>query len=42
MVAFDSKTYHAAEVCNKERLIIITFINFLNTNVYPVTFKALK
>jgi len=42
MVAFDSKTYHAAEVCNKERLIIITFINFINTNVYPVTFQAMK
>ena len=42
MVAFDSKTYHAAEVSNKERLIIITFINFINTNVYPINFKAMQ
>ena len=27
MVCFDSKQYHSAEVCNKERLILISFID---------------
>ena len=40
MIAFDSKTYHAAEVCDKERLIIISFIEYINANVYPVTFNG--
>ena len=29
MICFDSKQYHAAEVCDKERLIIISFIDNL-------------
>ena len=37
MIAFDSKTFHAAEVCDKERLIIISFIDYINTNVYPAS-----
>ena len=40
MIAFDSKSYHAAEVCNKERLIIISFIEYVNANVFPVTFNG--
>jgi|TARA_R100001460_G_C3531208_1_gene173547 hypothetical protein len=41
MIAFNSKAYHAAEVCDKERLIIISFIEYINVNVYPVTFNGL-
>ena len=32
MICFDSKRWHAAEVCDKERLVIISFIDNLQKN----------
>ena len=32
MICFDSKQWHAAEVCDKERLVIISFIDNLKEN----------
>jgi len=40
MVAFDAKAFHAAEVCDKERLIIISFIDYINVNVFPAIFNG--